>query len=272
MLRTILLAGSNYSERALATLVALREAGQPPVACLCRVTLDRTTVARKVAQYGFRGLAGYAFQRVGLKRGEETDREGGGFENPHLGAMVEAAGLTPRTLRAACDTYGVPFAFCPDVNGPESLTFARRHAPDLVVYTGGGILREPLLAVPRLGVLNAHAGVLPEYRGMNVTEWAVLRGDEPGVTVHFIDPGIDTGRIVFVEPVPITAADTSLTRLRSRVVARTVDGLVRGVTALGDGTARPRPQRPEEGRQYFVMHQDLLEITEARLRERAEAV
>src|SRR5436309_2693224 len=48
----------------------------------------------------------------------------------------------------------------------------------------------------RLGILNAHIGVLPAYRGMNVAEWAALEGGSVGCSVHFIDTGIDTGPIL----------------------------------------------------------------------------
>ncbi len=58
--------------------------------------------------------------------------------------------------------------------------------------------------MPKIGVLNAHGGILPEYRGMNVMEWSLLQGDQIGVTVHFIDSKIDTGQICFVNKVPVS--------------------------------------------------------------------
>src|SRR5438128_5212353 len=54
-----------------------------------------------------------------------------------------------------------------------------------------------------LGTLNAHMGILPHYRGMNVTEWARFNGDPVGCTVHLIDPGIDTGDILCVRAVNV---------------------------------------------------------------------
>lgn len=70
-----------------------------------------------------------------------------------------------------------------------------------MIHSGAGILRAPLLALPRLGVLNAHMGVLPRYRGMNVAEWAAWENGPLGATLHWIDPGIDTGRIISTVPV-----------------------------------------------------------------------
>jgi len=65
------------------------------------------------------------------------------------------------------------------------------------------IYREPTISAFRLGILNAHIGILPKYRGRSVVEWSILQGDRTGVTVFFIDSGIDTGgRIVLREFIP----------------------------------------------------------------------
>ena len=62
----------------------------------------------------------------------------------------------------------------------------------------GGILREQAIALPRLGVINLHSGLLPDYRGVMATFRAMLNGEqEIGTTLHYIsDPGIDTGDII----------------------------------------------------------------------------
>ena len=51
-----------------------------------------------------------------------------------------------------------------------------------------------LLDVPRLGVLNIHLGLLPEIRGMSSPEWSLLNRVPVGITIHYMDAGIDTGR------------------------------------------------------------------------------
>ncbi len=64
---------------------------------------------------------------------------------------------------------------------------------DIGLHAANVICREPVISAFRLGILNAHIGILPKYRGRSVAEWSVLQGDPTGVTVFFIDPGIDTG-------------------------------------------------------------------------------
>ena len=118
--------------------------------------------------------------------------------------------------------------------------------------------------MPRLGTLNAHMGLLPMYRGMNVAEWAALNGEPVGCTVHFIDPGIDTGAIVAVRPVD-TSDVASIAGLRARVDAAQIALLGEVVRLVCRTGSRPeaRPQRGDEGRQYFRMHPELRARLEA---------
>src|SRR5260370_36552590 len=74
---------------------------------------------------------------------------------------------------------------------------------DVGLHAANVIYREPTISAFRLGILNAHIGILPKYRGRSVVEWSILQGDRTGVTVFFIDSGIDTGgRIVLREFIP----------------------------------------------------------------------
>ncbi len=74
---------------------------------------------------------------------------------------------------------------------------------DVGLHAANVIYREPTISAFKLGILNAHIGILPKYRGRSVVEWSVLQGDPIGVTVFFIDSGIDTGRrIVLREFIP----------------------------------------------------------------------
>jgi methionyl-tRNA formyltransferase len=85
------------------------------------------------------------------------------------------------------------------VNSDASLTTLAAGDPDLFISIRyGGILRERAIAIPRLGVINLHSGLLPDYRGVMATFRAMAAGDrEIGATLHtIIDPGIDTGGII----------------------------------------------------------------------------
>src|SRR5271167_548611 len=93
----------------------------------------------------------------------------------------------------------------------------RKHKIDLLVHLGGGgIVRQPVIEASSIGVLNAHMGLLPPYRGMNVTEWALWNGDPVGCTVHLIDRGIDTGDIILLHHINVSEAAT-VAEARERV-------------------------------------------------------
>lgn len=97
------------------------------------------------------------------------------------------------------------------------------------------ILPKRLLELPPLGTINLHAGLLPEYRGANVLNWVLVNGEsETGITVHYMDEGIDTGDIILRERVPVAWDDTALSlqgkltqlwpRLLERLVAMVESG------------------------------------------------
>ena len=138
--------------------------------------------------------------------------------------------------------------------------------PDLAVTAGAGILRAPILSVPRFGTLNAHMGLLPAYRGMNVAEWSALNGDPIGCSVFLLDEGIDTGPVVVTRVVNATGCPT-IAELRARVNAAQIDLLddtLRDIIEKGL-TPASSVQAIADGRQYFRMHSDLQRITERAL-------
>lgn len=261
-MRIIVLAANKYSARALATIVALCEAGHAPVGCLCVSTTNAFNLVRKAAQYGTGNFLRYAVKRLGLL-GNRTSC-GTQAENSEFNTRVGGDRATPSNVQKACRYYGIKLRYAHDVNEDRALSFLQEHRPALIVYTGGGILRKRLIELPTLGVINAHSGLLPKYRGMNVTEWALLNGDRTGITVHFIDPGIDTGRILFSRLVPITVEDASIDMLRHRIAGATVAALVDAVKMLASENAELTNQDPADGKQYFVMHEKLVEVAERR--------
>lgn len=88
---------------------------------------------------------------------------------------------------------------------PQSLARLKDLKLDVGLHKAGVIYRKPVIETFRLGILNPHIGLMPAYRGRNVMEWSLLNGDRTGITVFFVDEGIDTGeRIVLSEEVVIS--------------------------------------------------------------------
>ncbi|MDQ3632456.1 MAG: formyl transferase [Actinomycetota bacterium] len=147
---------------------------------------------------------------------------------------------------------------------PECLASLRRADPDLIILAGADIIPRAVLEIPRLGTLNAHYGLLPRYRGMNVTEWSVYHDDPLGVSVHWVDPGIDTGAIVVREPIEVEPGDT-LAELRTKHQQAAARLLVEASRLAFGGCAPDGAQRPEDGRQYYRMHPELRLTVERKL-------
>jgi methionyl-tRNA formyltransferase len=116
---------------------------------------------------------------------------------------------TDVTLKAIAEDYGLDFLTHPKINSDEFINISSRYNCDLFVSMSfNQIFREPLYSRPPLGTINCHAGKLPFYRGRNVLNWALINGEsEFGITVHYIDDGIDTGDILTQNVYPISDED-----------------------------------------------------------------
>ena len=93
-------------------------------------------------------------------------------------------------------------AALPAPNSPEGVETLKAAQPDLVVSIRyRRILKDEAIAVPGHGVLNLHSGILPDYRGVMATFWAMLAGEpEIGTTLHrIVDAGIDTGPVISIQ-------------------------------------------------------------------------
>ena len=117
-----------------------------------------------------------------------------------------------------------------------TLQFLEVLQPDLGLHAMGVIYRSDVINRCGMGILNAHIGRLPKFRGRSVMEWSMLCGEPTGTTVFFIDAGIDTGsRIVHWEAISVvdfsTVADAKrhLFSKDVELYLKAVDKIERGV-------------------------------------------
>lgn len=142
--------------------------------------------------------------------------------------------------------------FAPDPNDPESLKWLEDLAPDLVLIFGGKILKGAWLTVPRLGALNMHYGFLPFYRSSASTQFAIYhdRFDRIGVSIHYIDAGVDTGPVVWRGQVKVDRP-ASLKEVTSRVYALGIPKLVASGTKSLKANAKLPAETLEAENSYF---------------------
>jgi len=86
-------------------------------------------------------------------------------------------------------------------------------SPEIIFCIGGmHIIPKSVLSIPRLGCVNIHPSLLPKYRGRYSTAHAIFNGEKySGVTIHWMDEGIDTGPIIMQEKIEIKDTDTART-------------------------------------------------------------
>ena len=144
---------------------------------------------------------------------------------------------------------------------PRSLERLANLKLDVGLHKTGNIYRQTTIDSFRLGILNAHIGLLPGYRGRSVMEWSVLQGEPAGISVFFIDSGIDTGeRILLSEQVDISHCK-SLTEAKQYLFS--LDAMFyRRTVALLSSNELSWKRNDLSGRRYYVMSKLFNEVTE----------
>lgn len=129
------------------------------------------------------------------------------------------------------------------IKDPEIVDEIRRLTPDVIVVVAyGQILPRDVLEIPRLACLNLHASLLPRWRGAAPIQAAIAAGDcETGITVMYMDEGLDTGDILLQRNVNILPNDTGGS-LHDRLAQIAPEALLESLRLLAAGTAPRIPQ------------------------------
>ena len=143
---------------------------------------------------------------------------------------------------------------------PSFVEELRALQADLQIVVAFRMLPEVVWAMPRFGTFNAHASLLPKYRGAAPINWAIIRGErETGITTFMLKHEIDTGDIIEQVHVPILESDNAgtlhdrLMRLSATLVTETVDRLL-------DGSLTTRPQSDSEATDAPKIFRETCEI------------
>jgi methionyl-tRNA formyltransferase len=155
--------------------------------------------------------------------------------------------LTPPAVKQAALELGLP------VYQPESLRtevdrtpIAQAKADLFVVAAFGKIFGPKLLALPRLGSVNLHASILPDYRGASPISAAILEGNfRTGVTLMQMDTGLDTGAMLAQRSIDIESTDTTAS-LTPKLAQLGASLLLDSLDELEFGQLRPVPQNDDD--------------------------
>ena len=145
---------------------------------------------------------------------------------------------------------------------PGSTDRVRALRCDVGLHAANVIYSERTIAAFRLGILNAHIGILPEYRGRSVAEWSVLQGDPTGVTVFFIDSGIDTGKRIVLREFIAPSGSRSVAELKKMLFESDARLYRRALEALIAPGFRFECNEVAKGQRYYVMSKMLTRVAE----------
>jgi methionyl-tRNA formyltransferase len=139
--------------------------------------------------------------------------------------------------------HGLTLVGFADVNNEAASEELATYGCDLFISMSfDQIMRRRMFDLPRLRTINCHAGMLPFYRGRSVVNWALINDEKVlGITVHFIDDGIDTGDIILQRQLKISDSD-DYASLLERGSDACASAVAEAVVQLAGGTLEPIPQ------------------------------
>jgi hypothetical protein len=146
---------------------------------------------------------------------------------------------------------GQPIVSVHSINAAEFVHAIAEMQPSVILLAGCRILKPEILAGIACPILNYHAGITPQYRGMNGGYWALANRDRAnfGATVHLVDAGIDTGAIIAqVRGEP--ARDDSIMTYAYRLAAMSRQMCVGAIEDALAGRLAPR-ESDGASRQWF---------------------
>lgn len=152
----------------------------------------------------------------------------------------------PNPFKELAVERGLPLLQPRTLKGQDVLEWVRDKKPDLFVlvfvtqYMGKDVIE-----AASLGGINYHPSLLPKYRGGSAIAWAIIHGElQTGVTIHYIDDGVDTGDIVLQESVPIASDDTTASLYFNKLYPLGVKLVPKAVRLIREGKAPRIPQDP----------------------------
>ena len=164
------------------------------------------------------------------------------------------------SVKRTCKAHNISYSHSKNINAPDFLQHCQELNIDLVASVSPTqIFKEDLINLPKYGCINIHTAKLPKYRGLYPTYWAMACGEKiVGISIHYIEKGIDTGKIILqdeVEIPPHTTLDYMLriTKLKGagllvRAIKQIAEGTVQAFYPEGKGTyfSFPTPESYKE--------------------------
>jgi len=157
--------------------------------------------------------------------------------------IVPRYDMQDSVLKEWAKKLSVDFLPIEKVNREQSIKMLKKYGADLFISMSfNQILKKEILQVAPLGFINCHAGKLPFYRGRNILNWVLINDEkEYGVTVHYVDEGIDTGDII-EQAVDAISDHDNYAMLLNRATQLCAEVLFKAVSKIEKGTVTREKQ------------------------------
>ena len=169
-------------------------------------------------------------------------------------------GLLPPVALHRFESEKIPFFFFSSHVSKTTVQYVKESKIDLLVNAGTPrILKEDIINAPKIGVLNCHPGLLPNFRGCTCVEWAIYLDEKVGNTVHLMTKEIDEGPIIIKEALTFNKSD-KYHDIRTKVFKHGFELIASGIKKIIDSEYSLKCMEYEKkGRYYKVIDKDKME-------------
>lgn len=143
------------------------------------------------------------------------------------------------SIKQLCRAVNKPYRFETNVNSEEFLNHCRDLGVELVVSVSPTqIFKKQLINLPKYGCINIHTAKLPNYRGLYPIYWAMANGEKnTGISIHYIEEGIDTGKIIIQEETDIPPK-SSMDYMLKKTKVKGAELLIKAINQISEGTVK----------------------------------
>ena len=160
------------------------------------------------------------------------------------------------------ENYRIPFYFVSNHTSTATAQFVEDSNIDLLINaTTPRILKANILSAPKIGVVNSHPGLFPNFRGCTCVEWAIYLDEKVGNTVHLMSEKIDEGPVLIQESLLFKKSD-QYHDVRTKVYRHSFELMARGIKKIVDNPLHDfkNAEYVKNGRYFKVIDDDKMNV------------
>ncbi|MEZ5757430.1 MAG: formyltransferase family protein [Emcibacteraceae bacterium] len=250
--KIVVISPNPYSRYTLSVLYLLERNDIKIQGVILNKILNLKRIKSEISRDGVR-LIRKIYRKLILKSAENPTTN-----NDNIITYMQKNSMNFVSIPEFCQERNIDLIKTSDINNLQAENFIKERQPNCIIFTGGGLIRENIIKHSGRGVINCHMGILPIYRGMDVVQWPILRGDfnNIGLTTHLMDKSIDTGDIIKRRNIEAKKF-SSIGEMRNSMERQMPEFIVNSSIQLLNNEVVLEAQKEDEGKQYFIVNRRL---------------